>query len=302
VCSKNNLADAQLPFQQHSGMKLRLDDFAAFKANWQDKASNIRDLAEELSLGLDSFVFLDDSPLEREWVRSQLPQVAVIEPGESIAGYISALDRGRFFFSLKLSKEDLARAESYRVAVAREQLRATAVSVDEFLAQLQLKAKVSSVTPSNLARITQLINKTNQFNVTTRRYTEALVESTAAAPENWVAAFSLEDRLGSYGLIGVMIARSGGQTLWEIDTWLMSCRVLGRQMEKFMFDRLVEAAAARGIREIAGIYHPTEKNVLVRDLYPQFGFTAVENGQGGQRYTFSLPKRLEPTATHVLQV
>jgi FkbH-like protein len=128
------------------------------------------------------------------------------------------------------------------------------------------------------------------------------VESTAAAPENWVAAFSLEDRLGSYGLIGVMIARSGGQTLWEIDTWLMSCRVLGRQMEKFMFDRLVEAAAARGIREIAGIYHPTEKNVLVRDLYPQFGFTAVENGQGGQRYTFSLPKRLEPTATHVLQV
>lgn len=302
VCSKNNPADAELPFREHPNMKLRLDDFAAFRANWQDKATNIREIAEELSLGLDSFVFLDDSPMEREWVRSQLPQVEVVECGESALGFQRALDRGRYFFATTLSKEDLKRADSYRESAQRERLRATAVSMDEFLAQLQLRATVSPVTTANLARVTQLINKTNQFNVTTRRYTEAQVGSTAAASDAWMAAFSLDDRVGSYGLIGVIIARGSGDRRWEVDTWLMSCRVLGRQMEKFMFDQLVSAAAGRGIQEIDGIYRPTEKNGLVKELFPQLGFSFVEQSESGFRYRYRIPETIVPTATHVRHV
>jgi FkbH-like protein len=281
-------------------MALRLEDFGAFRANWEDKASNLRAIAAELSLGLDSFVFLDDNPLEREWVRSQLPEVAVVELGRNVFQYVRALDRGRYFEALSLSAEDAARAGQYRAEAERERMRESASSLEEFLAQLHLEASVEPVSARNLARVTQLINKTNQFNLTTRRYNEAEVRALAEDPAGWAGAFTLQDRLGSYGLIGVLLCRPATTgKVWEIDTWLMSCRTLGRQMEKFMFDRLVEAAIARGIARITGVYRPTPKNGMVRTLYEQLGFRLVSQDEQGTRYELQVPRLPPVTAPYV---
>jgi FkbH-like protein len=303
VCSKNNLEDAQLPFLRHAHMALRLEDFAAFRANWEDKATNLRAIARELSLGLDSFVFLDDNPLEREWVRSQLPEVAVVELGSSPFHFLRQLDRGRHFEALSLSAEDLARADQYRVEMQREGLRASSATLDDFLQNLQLEAAVEAVTGKNLARVTHLINKTNQFNVTTRRYTEAQVHAIAEDPQSWAGAFQMSDRMGSYGLIGVLLCRPADRSdTWEIDTLLMSCRTLGRQMEKFMMDRLLEAAVGRRIRRIVGVYRPTAKNGLVKELYDQMGFRRVGEDADELRYELEVPATLPVTATHVRDV
>jgi FkbH-like protein len=281
-------------------MLLKLEDFAVFRANWQDKAANIAAAAEELSLGLDSFVFLDDSPLEREWVRTALPQVAIPELGASVFHFVRELDRARYFFSLTLSREDVERAEQYRIAAAREQMRGSAGSLEEFLAQLQLRAAARPVTEANLARVTQLINKTNQFNLTTRRCGEAEVRQLAADPRCWAAAFDLSDRMGSYGLIGVILCRPGEHAhTWQVDTWLMSCRALGRQMERFMFDRLIEAAQSSGVRLLRGVYKPTAKNALVRELYDRLGWQRASESDGETRYEFTVPADPVRTATHV---
>ncbi len=304
VCSKNNPDDARLPFEKHEHMLLRLEDFAAFQANWNDKAQNLREIAEKLALGLESFVFLDDNPMEREWVRSQLPQVTVPEVGSSVMNWVRDLDRAMYFFTLSLSKEDLARAEQYRSEAQREMLRSTSQSLDEFLVQMQLEASMVPVSDANLARVTQLVNKTNQFNVTTRRYTEAQVRQLAQRPRSWTGAFHLSDRVGAYGLIGVLfcIATGPEPDQWEIDTWLMSCRVLGRQMERFMFDRMLEAAAALGVRKVTGIYRPTGKNSLVEDLYPKLGFSKASETPEEVRYVIAVPESLAPTAQHIRNV
>ncbi len=301
AASKNNHDDAALPFQKHAHMLLRMEDFAAFEANWNDKASSIREMARKLSLGLDSFVFLDDNPLEREWVRSQLPEVAVVELGASAFHYVQDLDRRRLFYAISLSAEDRARSEQYRGEAERKHLQATSQSIDEFLAQLQLRASCAPVVEKNMARVTQLTNKTNQFNLTTRRYTEAQVRQLVDRAGAWAGAFHLADRMGDYGLIGVVFCLPGPQAgQWEIDTWLMSCRVLGRQMEKYMFDRLVEAARERGITEIAGVFKPTQKNALVRDHYPQLGFTRAGEEAGEVRYRYAVPDETAPSAIHIL--
>jgi FkbH-like protein len=222
-----------------------------------------------------------------------------VDLGPTVFHYVHDLDRARPFFALSLSAEDEARAEQYRSEAQRKHLQATSESLDEFLAQLQLQASIEAVNEKNLARVTQLTNKTNQFNVTTRRYTDAQVWSLASDPSSWTAAFHLSDRMGDYGLIGVIFCRPAEHDSWEVDTWLMSCRVLGRQMEKFMFDRLVEAAQEAGIRRIIGVFRPTAKNVLVRDLYDQFGFKRAAESPEEVRYELAVPHERVHTATHV---
>jgi FkbH-like protein len=302
VCSKNNPEDARLPFVGHPQMALKLEDFAAFFANWDDKAANLEAIARKLSLGLDSFVFLDDSPLEREWIRSQLAEVAVVELGSSPLDFIRQLDRGRYFEALSLSGEDLRRADQYRKQSQREQLRTSAASLDDFLRDLRLEATVEALGEKNLARVTQLINKTNQFNVTTRRYTEAQVRAHAQDGSGWSGVFHLSDRMDSYGLIGVLICRASSSENWEVDTWLMSCRSLGRQMEKFMFDRMIEAAIARRIKLIVGVYRPTAKNALVSELYEQVGFRRAGQDPDGVRYELEVPASLTVSAPHIRNV
>jgi FkbH-like protein len=303
VSSKNNPDDARLPFERHPQMALRLEDFAAFEANWNDKAQNIREIARRLSLGLDSFVFLDDNPLEREWVRSQVPDVTIADLGSSVFHYVRDLERGRYFFSLTLTAEDLARSEQYRVEAQRETLRSSTASMEEFLADLQLEAAALPISDANLARVTQLVNKTNQFNATTRRYTEAQVRALAENPAGWAAAFQMSDRFGSYGLIGVILCTPGPSAAeWEIDTCLMSCRALGRQMERFMFDRLIEAAIGRGVRGITGVYRPTQKNALVSELFEQMGFRKISDSPEEKRYTLKVPSEPVNAAVHVRNV
>lgn len=293
VASKNNHDDACLPFHKHPRMLLRMEDFAAFEANWNDKASSIREIARKLSLGTDSFVFLDDNPMEREWVRSQLPEVAVVELGPSAFDYTRELDRGQYFFALSLSAEDKMRADQYRSEAARKHLQASSQSIEEFLAQLHLRPSWEPVSEKNLPRVAQLTNKTNQFNLTTRRYTEAQVRQLAGDPECWAAAFHLSDRMGDYGLIGVIFCRPGAvRASWVVDTWLMSCRVLGRRMERFMFEVMSGEARRRGVTEISGVYRPTPKNGLVRDHYDQLGFARVESSAEETRYRLELQQDL----------
>ncbi len=313
VCSKNNLQDAELPFREHEGMCLKLADFAAFAANWEDKAANLQTIAADLSLGLDSFVFLDDNPMERALVRSRLPEVAVPECGSTPVEMLAALRRGLYFQSVALTREDQQRHGSYRSNAVRKTLERTAGSLDEFLASLEMTAEHGPVDAATLPRVAQLINKTNQFNLTTRRYTEEQVRTMAASAEWWCRWFRLADRFGDYGLIGVILARkairtdesiSGGLSqfssdengtvplhratilagsrdlrgnppVWTIDTWLMSCRVLGRKMENFMAHALLSAARSEGAVAVDGQYVPTAKNALVKELYPQLGFTAL---------------------------
>ena len=303
VCSKNNLEDARLPFERHKHMTLRLNDFAVFLANWEDKAQNLRQIAQTLSLGLDSFVFLDDNPVEREWVRSQLPEVTVVDVGPSIFQWVRQLDRGYYFHSLAVSNEDMARSEQIRSESQRELLRTNSQSIDEFLSNLQLEASVGPVSESNLTRVTQLINKTNQFNLTTKRYTAAQVLQFALANDGWTGAFELQDRMGRYGLVGVMLCKTGldGHE-WEIDTWLISCRALGRQLECFMFDRLMEAASAKGVRRIKGVFRPTQKNTLVASLYERLGFRRISETAGESIYAVDVPATLSPAATHIRNV
>ena len=288
VCSKNNPEDARAPFELHPQMRLRLEHFAAFVANWRDKVENLQSIASMLSLGLDSFVFLDDNPFERAWVRARLPEVEVVELGRSPFTFVAALDRLRLFQAGILTEEDQRRTALYQQAAAREVARESAGSLDEFLQQLFMRATDVPVGPANLARVTQLINKTNQFNLTTRRRTEAAVAQIAADDSAWVHAFHLADRFGDHGLIGVLICTAPAPGVWEIDTWLMSCRVLGRRMERFMFERLREAALAAGISRLVGVYRPTAKNAQVADLYPQLGFRPAAADADGQRYDLLL--------------
>jgi FkbH-like protein len=288
VCSKNNPDDARLPFTDHPQTRLRLDDFAAFFANWSDKAENLRAMAAQLALGLDSFVFLDDNPVERAWVRAQLPEVAVVELGPTPFTYVRDLDRGRHFQTVGLSDEDRGRSEMYRQGAARDAARTAYGSLDEFLAQLDMRASAVAIATANIGRVTHLLTTPNHFTLTTRRDTEAQVASLAAVPDGWARAFHLADRFGDHGLIGVLVCAPAPQDSWAIDTWLMSCRVLGRGMEHFMFDRLCDAARAAGITSIVGVYRPTAKNAQVADLFTRLGFRRSAEQPDEVRYLFDV--------------
>lgn len=296
VCSKNNREDAELPFRDHPGMCLKLDDFAAFTANWQDKATNLGAIAADLSLGLDSFVFLDDNPMERAFVRERLPQVVVPECGSNPVDMLAALRRGLYFQTLALTKEDLERHQSYQSNAARKSLEQAAGSLEEFLAGLDMAAEHGPVDARTLSRVTQLINKTNQFNLTTRRYTEEQVRAMAASPDWWCRWFQLADRFGDHGLIGVILARKE-RPAWTIDTWLMSCRVLGRKMENFMAMALLAAARDGGADAVMGEYLPTPKNILVKDLFPQLGFDVCPDRPGV--FCYDLRVKRPPTCEFI---
>jgi FkbH-like protein len=288
VCSKNNLEDAQLPFLRHDATVLHLEDFAIFRANWLDKPGNLREMAQKLNLGLDSFVFLDDNPIERALVKNEIPDIAVPELGDDPATFIEVLAKGLYFESLTLSQEDRERHESYRSNLLREDLRTASGSLENFLCGLNMEATIGPFHEDVLSRVVQLIGKTNQFNLTSRRHSEEAVRRMIASEAYWTHYFRLRDKFGDNGLVGVMIAHalSYSSAIWEIDTWLMSCRVIGRGMERIMLNSLIEAARTKQVKHIKGIYVPTQKNAMVSGLYPQFGFRMTEDT--GKEVTFIL--------------
>jgi FkbH-like protein len=302
VCSKNNEDDARLPFQKHDMMILQEDDFSAFRANWSDKASNIANIAETLKLGLESIVFLDDNPMERDWVREQLSDVTVVENDGTPANMLAALDRGRYFENLQITDEDRGRRDSYMVSAGLQKASADN-SLESFLNGLDMRCEHGEVDDLRLARVSQLVNKTNQFNLTTTRYTEQQIAQMLTSPDWWWHWFKLSDRYGDHGLIGVISAQRN-DTIWTVDLFLMSCRVLGREVENFMAATLWNAAQNAGAQELRANYIPTSKNILVEDLLPRLGFKPHGEckSSGAQSYVCMLADVPAPKHESIIDV
>lgn len=274
VASKNDEAIAKAAFAEHPDMVLALDDIAVFKANWRNKADNIREIAEALDLGLDSFVFVDDNPAERDLVRRELPMVDVVELPPDPSGYIQALDSCAFFETIAVSDEDRARAGMYRANAARNVTRSQSTDLGEYLRGLDMVGEAGSADSRRLSRMAQLVNKSNQFHLTTTRYGEAEMAAFAADSSRVLRWYSLADRFGDYGLIAVVLLRLEEGTA-TIDTWAMSCRVLERGMEEFILRDILEIAGSRGCARVRGIYISSRKNGLVAGLYERLGFSAL---------------------------
>ncbi len=276
VSSKNEDDVARLPFLNHPEMLLRLEHISVFQANWQDKATNIAAIASALSLGTDAMVMLDDNPAERALIRANLPEVAVPELPDDPALYARTLAAAGYFESVGFGAEDRNRAHSYEANARRVAIREQVADIETYLASLNMKITFKPFDAVGRSRIAQLINKSNQFNLTTRRYTELDVASFEADPAVFTLQVRLEDAFGDNGMISVIVCRTLTPDAWEIDTWLMSCRVLGRRVEQAVLRELLEHARTRGVKRIIGRYLPTERNELVRDHFRKLGFELIE--------------------------
>ena len=291
VCSKNNTEDATEPFERNGDMVLSLDDFSAFEATWEPKASVLERIASTLQLDLRDFVFFDDNPAEREQVRQALPEVAVVDVPEDPSDYVTALERGLWFEATQLTQEDHARTERYRTEARRRESSAKAGSLDDYLRSLEMRAEVSPVEEKDLDRVVQLIGKTNQFNLTTRRHSANVVRRMLSQPGTLGLVMRMGDRFGDHGLISVILALvdpDGDKDTLRVDTWLMSCRVIGRTAEQFLFNLVLRQAQDGGYSRLRGEYIPTKKNGMVADLYPDLGFESIPTLGDSQFYQLDL--------------
>ncbi|MDA8695592.1 HAD-IIIC family phosphatase [Flavobacteriales bacterium] len=279
ICSKNTEHIAREPFQKHPDMVLREEDIAVFVANWEDKASNIRYIQEVLNIGFDSMVFIDDNPMERAIVREHLPEVMVPELPEAPEDYLQYLERLDLFNALsKVSIDSVDRTKQYQIEAQRVKEQKSSGSLDEFLSDLSMAAKVKTPFASgDVARISELYQRSNQFNLTTIRYSEADVRELIQDSAYLTFSFRLEDKFGEHGIVSLVVAKITPFEL-QIESWVMSCRVLKRTLEHFVMNTLVQAARWHGCNRITGTYRPTPKNGLVKDLFPQLGFNASQDG------------------------
>ena len=280
VCSKNNLSDAMEALERHPGMLLKPEHFAAFRINWNDKAQNLREIAAELNIGTDALAFLDDNPVERERIRTALPEVTVIELCDDPMDFARALRDAPVFERLTLSVEDRERGRYYAEQRQRVEFERSASSLEEFYRSLNQEVEIASVTPATLTRVAQLTQKTNQFNLTTRRYSEQQIAEMANSTAWKVYSIRVKDRFGDNGLVGVAIIRAANE-LNEIDTFLLSCRVVGRTVETALLSFLIEQGRMSGRKKLQGWFLPTKKNDLAKEFYPSHKFQIVnENGSG----------------------
>lgn len=279
VCSKNEEAAAKLPFEKHPEMILRLDDFAMFVANWEDKARNIRRIQETLNIGMDSMVFFDDNPFERELVRSLIPDICVPELPEDPSAYLPYLRRCGLFETASFSEEDVRRTGQYREEALRATRQRQFENYEEYLQSLHMEAYVSPFDAFHTPRIAQLSQRSNQFNLRTIRYTEADVERLSKDERYETLFFCLKDAFGDYGLISVAVLKKQADGVLFVEEWFMSCRVLKRGMEEWIADTIVEKARELGYARVVGEYLPTAKNGMVERLYERLGFTALGEGR-----------------------
>lgn len=287
ICSKNNPDDAMEVLRDHPGMLLRPSHFAAMRINWNDKAQNLREIAAELNIGIDSLAFLDDNPVERERVRTELPEVMVIDLPDDPALFAHALREFPSFERLSLSSEDRQRSELYAAERARSQNEQTFGSKEDFYRFLQQEAEIAPVRPLTLARIAQLTQKTNQFNLTAHRYTEQQISEMAQRPGWDVVSIRVRDRYGDQGLVGVAIMVDQNSEC-HIDTLLLSCRVIGRSVETALLSYIADRARARGYKRLVGRFLPTKKNSPARDFYPRHGFELISESEQELRWSFPL--------------
>ncbi len=289
VNSKNN-EDTALSGLERADSVLKREDFVAFRANWEPKSHNLYATAEELKLLPESFVFVDDNPAEREIVRQEVPGAAVPEITK-VEEYIRVLDRSGFFEVTNFSEDDLKRNEMYLANEQRNRMQKNFSDYGDYLRSLEMKAQIGAFDPAYFSRIAQLTNKSNQFNLTTHRYSQSEIEQIAADPQYLTLCGRLEDKFGDNGVVSIVIGRKEKDVL-QIELWLMSCRVLKRDMEYAMMDTLVKQCRDCGIRQIYGYFYPTAKNAMVKDFYALQGFEKLEEDvDGNAKWSFRIPEQ-----------
>ena len=278
VCSKNNEATAKEPFEKHPDMILKLDDIAIFVANWEDKASNILYIQKTLNIGMDSIVFIDDNPFERNLVRDLINDITVPELPKDPSQYCEFLKGLDLFETVSYSENDSERTLQYQAEMERTQLQSRFSDFNEYLKNLEMVGEAKRFEPYYFPRISQLTQRSNQFNLRTVRYTEADIERIASDDRYITLYYTLKDKFGDHGLVSVVILEKRGNTAF-VDTWLMSCRVLKRGMEEYVVNAFVKAADDEGMEKIEGEYIPTAKNMMVKDIYTKFGFKPTEKNK-----------------------
>lgn len=277
VCSKNTESVAREPFSMHPDMVLREEDIAVFVANWENKAANIQYIQEVLNIGFDSMVFLDDNPAERSIVRENIPDIIVPELPENPEDYLDFI-QGQHLFETSAKSvvtDSKDRNKQYQIEAKRMASKKKAISLDAFLSGLEMRSQVSEFVPQDFSRIEELFQRSNQFNLTTYRYTTSEIAELTKSQNHITWSFRLEDKFGHHGLISLVVGRIEDQQL-TIEAWVMSCRVLNRTMEEFIFNCILKKAQSIGLSKIQGLYIPTEKNILVENLYSKLGFVASE--------------------------
>jgi FkbH-like protein len=287
ACSKNNYADAMAVIENHPEMLLRPRHFATLKINWNDKAQNLREIAAELNIGVEALAFLDDSPAERALIRSELPEVTVIELPDDPMSYAQTLRDCPAFERLTLSEEDRDRGSYYAEQRQRTESRQSATSLEDFYHSLDQEVEVASVNSQTLARVAQLTQKTNQFNLTTRRYSEQQIAEMAADSSCHVYSARVKDRFGDHGLVGVAIIREANGA-WEIDNLLLSCRVIGRTVETAILAFVADEARASGVKQLRGWFLPTKKNAPAQSFYHSHQFRMLDETENGALWAANL--------------
>ena len=293
ICSKNNPEDAYEVIREHPAMVLREEHFAAVEINWNDKAENIREIAHRLNIGVNSLVFIDDSPVERKRVRDAVPEVAVPEWPQDPCDYKRALCRvaGECFLKFDISEDDRRRGEMYHAQAERERLAESAGDLKDFFRSLQMKITIATVDHETLPRVSELTRKTNQFNLTARRYTESELAAMSADPGCRVYWLKLEDRFGPNGIVGVLILRRQSAERWHIDTFLLSCRVIGRTVEEALLGYAVRELQELGATCITGEYIPTAKNGMVANLYGKLDFARTGSSEKRTEWALDLKQK-----------
>jgi FkbH-like protein len=300
VASKNDDAVAREPFRKHPDMLLREEHIAVFQANWNDKANNLKAIAAALDIGIDALVLLDDNPVERAYVRGVLPEVGIPELPHDPALYPRALLFGGYFEAVAFSQEDRARADAYEANARRAQLRTQVADICEFLKSLDMAISFAPFDATGRSRIAQLINRSNQFNLTTRRYSENEVAAMEADPGVFTLQVRLADRFGDNGMISIVICRDREDS-WEVDTWVMSCRVLGRRVEEAVLAEIVRAARSAGKTAILGDYIDSGRNSLVSDHYRKLGFVLAGGDKDRTRWRLATADFRPPPLPFVLK-
>jgi FkbH-like protein len=294
VCSKNNEDVARTPFEKHPDMVLRLDDIAVFMANWDNKVDNIRRIQAILNISFDSMVFLDDNPVERAIVRENISGITVPDLPDDPAEYLEYLYGLNLFETVSYSTVDTERTKQYQVEARRVSLRQTFTNEVEFLKSLDMVSEVKPFDSFTIPRIAQLSQRSNQFNLRTIRYTESDLERLAQDDRYANFSFTLSDKFGDSGLVGVVILEKQDAESIFINTWFMSCRVLKRSMEYFILNTIVSYAQKGGFRKLLGEYIPTAKNRIVEYHFQQLGFASLA-GDVEDRYLYVLQiEKYEP--------
>jgi FkbH-like protein len=295
INSKNDLDLVEEVLRTHPGMALSRDDFLAVRANWRDKATNLREIAAQLNIGLDSMVFVDDQPFERDFVRHELPEVEVIDIGQDASDYARILAAQGFFNAIDLTEEDRQRGEKYRSEERRAELRASAGDYSSYLKGLEIRASLIMPEPASLQRLEQLEQRTNQFNMTTRRLKRAELETYAHDERYWLRAIEASDRFGRYGIVGsILVDKGDDRRTWTISNLILSCTILSRGIERGVLDHVLLLAGKAGITEVLAEYVETAKNKAHRRFYQDMGFVERSCRDGLTTFGISTDQFPEP--------